>query len=60
MACTVSQECGALFMTNATKLRSVEIIRIRDLTDDIFASWLRKNPLQFLEVVSLFYVRACI
>lgn len=51
MTCTVSLECGAMFMTNGTKLRSIEVTRIRDLSDDILASWLRRNSLQFLEVV---------
>jgi len=51
MTCTISLECGAMFLTNATKLQSIEITRIRDLSDDILASWLRRNPLQFLKVV---------
>ena len=51
MTCTISLECGAMFFTNATKLRSIEIIRIQGLSDDILASWLNRNPLQLLEVV---------
>lgn len=51
MTCTISLECGSMFFTNATKLRRVEIIRIQGLSDDILASWLKRNPLQLLEVV---------
>jgi len=51
MTCTISLECGTMFFTNATKLRRIEIIRIQGLSDDILASWLKRNPLQFLEVV---------
>jgi len=40
-----------MFFTNATKLRRIEIIRIQGLSDDILASWLKRNPLQLLEVV---------
>ncbi|PSN48760.1 hypothetical protein C0J52_05185 [Blattella germanica] len=56
VTCAVSVECAALFMTNATKLRNLEINRIRDLSDDIFAAWLRKNPLKYLEELMLRYV----
>ncbi|XP_069691323.1 uncharacterized protein [Periplaneta americana] len=56
MTCTISLECGAMFLTNATKLRNIEITRIRDLTDDILASWLRKNPLQQLETLIFRYI----
>lgn len=51
MTCTISLECGTMFFTNATKLRRIEIIRIQGLSDDILASWLKRNPLQLLEVV---------
>lgn len=51
MTCTISLECGSMFFTNATKLRRIEIIRIQGLSDDILSSWLKRNPLQLLEVV---------
>ncbi|XP_033608169.1 uncharacterized protein LOC111866501 isoform X2 [Cryptotermes secundus] len=51
MVCVISLDCGALFFTSAPKLRSIEIIRIRKLSDAVLSSWLRRNSLQFLEVV---------
>ncbi|KDR06887.1 uncharacterized protein LOC110840421 isoform X2 [Zootermopsis nevadensis] len=53
VTCTISLECAAMFMTNGTKLRSIEITRIQNLKDDDLAYWLRRYSLHFLEVLIL-------
>jgi hypothetical protein len=40
-----------MFLTNGTKLRSVEVARIEHFSDSALVSCLRENSLQFLEVV---------
>nr|CAD7571058.1 unnamed protein product [Timema californicum] len=52
----ISLECGALFLSSATRLRNVEITKIRDVTDGLFEEWLRLNPLEHLESLMLRYV----
>ncbi|XP_067005878.1 uncharacterized protein [Anabrus simplex] len=55
LICASSIECAALLLTQAPKIRVVELVRIRDLTDAVLAKWLRWNPMTHLETLMVRY-----
>lgn len=52
LECQISLDAAALLLTRATRLRVVKLVRVKKLTDQVLASWLRINPFEYLETVS--------
>ncbi|KAK7865452.1 hypothetical protein R5R35_002330 [Gryllus longicercus] len=55
MQCLASAECVGYIVRHATGLKVIDLYRVKDLNDKVFAKWFQWNPLQYLETLMIRY-----